>query len=100
MHFITRIRCAVLLVLALSSTLFAADAPAPLTLGINTWIGWGAGFVAKEKGFFGDLPVEFVIMDDWGVRQNAFISGKTQLDCSTVDTFALSAAQNMKGKVV
>jgi NitT/TauT family transport system substrate-binding protein len=81
-------------------TAHAAPLAIPLRVGLNTWLGFGTGYIAKEKGFFGDLPVEFVIMEDWGIRQNAFISGQTQIDLSTVDTLAISSSKNMQGKVI
>ena len=71
----------------------------PLHIGIATWPGFGPGFIAKEKGLFGNLPVEFSILDDFGIRQNAFTSGETHATISTLDSFAFESGQGVKGKV-
>src|SRR5690348_13786474 len=55
-----------------------------LNVGIATFPGHGPGFIAKERGFFGDLQVEFPILDDFTARQNAFTSGATDLTISTI----------------
>jgi NitT/TauT family transport system substrate-binding protein len=81
------------------SSVIAQPGAKAIHVGVDTWLGYGPGYIAKEKGFFGDLDVDLIIMDDWGVRQNAFISGKTQMDATTIDTFAISSAQNMKGSL-
>jgi NitT/TauT family transport system substrate-binding protein len=72
----------------------------PLRVGILTWPGYGPGYIAKEKGFFGDLPVEFLILDDFSARQAAFTSGQTQLTISTFDAFAYESAKGVDGKIV
>lgn len=72
--------------------------PPPLHVGIATWPGFGPGFIAKEKGFFGDLPVEFSILDDFSARQAAFSSGQTQATISTLDSFAYESAKGVEGK--
>lgn len=72
----------------------------PLNVGIATWPGFAPGYVAKEKGFFGDLVVDFFIIDDFTARQNAFTSGNTQATISTLDSYAFESAQGVEGKVV
>ncbi|SRR5579885_367621 len=74
--------------------------PQPIKLGIATWPGFAPSFIAKEKGFFGDLPVDISVLDDFSVRQNAFTSGQTQATISTLDSFAFESGQGVKGKVV
>src|SRR5262249_39162893 len=71
-----------------------------LNVGIATWPGHGPGFVAQEKGFFGNLKVNIIAIDDWAAKQNAFISGKNQLDCTTVDTLAMETAQRVPSKIL
>jgi NitT/TauT family transport system substrate-binding protein len=68
-------------------------------VGIENTVGCGAGFVALQKGYFNDLEVEFTIEDDWSIRQQAFLSGKIQMDVTTIDAFAISVSQNMKGSL-
>lgn len=72
----------------------------PLRVGIATWPGYAPGFIAKEKGFFGDLPVDFTVLDDFTIRQNAFTSGQNQATISSLDTFAFESGQGVKGKVI
>jgi NitT/TauT family transport system substrate-binding protein len=72
----------------------------PLKVGIATWPGYAPGFIAKEKGFFGDLPVDFTILDDFTIRQNAFTSGQNQATISSLDTYAFESGQGVRGKVV
>jgi len=68
-------------------------------VGIEATMGNGPGFVAKEKGFFGDLEVDFAVFTDDAIRQNAFISGNTQMTATTIDLFSIAAAQNTKGSI-
>lgn len=77
----------------------AADKPAPVVVGIATWLGYGPGYIAQEKGWFGELPVEFKVMDDWGLREQAFASGKIDIMATTVDTVAISASKGIKGPI-
>lgn len=72
----------------------------PLKVGIATWPGYAPGFIAKEKGFFGDLPVDFTVLDDFTIRQNAFTSGQNQATISSLDTYAFESGQGVRGKVV
>ncbi|MGD9564520.1 MAG: ABC transporter substrate-binding protein [Pyrinomonadaceae bacterium] len=72
--------------------------PQPFRVGLATYPGFAPGFIAKEKGFFGDLPVEFTILDDFTVRQNAFTSGQNDATISTLDSYAFESGQGVKGK--
>jgi NitT/TauT family transport system substrate-binding protein len=74
--------------------------PQNFIVGIATYPGFGPGFVAKERGYFGALPVDFSRMDDFTVRQNAFTSGKTHATISTLDSYAFESGQGVKGKVI
>jgi NitT/TauT family transport system substrate-binding protein len=70
------------------------------TVGIATWPGFAPGFIGKEKGFFGKLPVNFVILDDFSVRQNAFTSGETHATISTLDSYAFESGQGVNGNII
>ena len=74
--------------------------PQLFKVGLATYPGFAPGYVAKEKGFFGDLSVEFSILDDFTVRQNAFTSGQNNATVSTLDSYAFESGQGVKGKVV
>jgi NitT/TauT family transport system substrate-binding protein len=63
----------------------------PFNIAIVTWPGYGPLFVAKEKGFFGDLDVEFQVIDDTAPRHAAFKSGAADMIAETVDSFASGA---------
>lgn len=69
-------------------------------VGIATWPGFAPGFIAKEKGYFDNLEVEFIIIDDFSARQNAFTSGQTQATISTLDSYAFESGQGVEGKVI
>ncbi len=68
-------------------------------VGIATWPGFAPGFIAKEKGFFEDLPVEFLVIDDFPSRQSAFTSAQTHATISTLDSFAFESGQGVHGRV-
>ena len=68
----------------------------PLTVAIVTWPGVAIPFVAKEKGYFGDLDVEIKIIDDTNVRHAGFRTGDIDIISSTVDTVALEVVQVQK----
>lgn len=69
-------------------------------VGIATWPGFAPGFIATEKGYFNNLIVEFIIIDDFSARQSAFISGKTNATISTLDSYAFESGQGVEGKVI
>lgn len=71
----------------------------PFRVGIATWPGFAAGFVAQEKGFFDGLPVEFSNLDDFSARQAAFTSGHTDATISTLDSYAFESAKGVDGRV-
>jgi NitT/TauT family transport system substrate-binding protein len=88
----------IILILALLSC--TREPTEPIKVGIATWPGFAPSFIAKEKRFFGDLPVEISILDDFSIRQNAFTSGKTQVTISTLDSYAFESGQGVEGKVI
>jgi len=90
----------ILLLLTTSTCNNKPKVPEKLHIGIATWPGFAPGFIAREKGFFGSLPVEISILDDFSARQSAFTSGTTNTTISTLDSFAFESGQGVKGKVI
>jgi ABC-type nitrate/sulfonate/bicarbonate transport system substrate-binding protein len=78
----------------------APAAKTPLRITINSWIGWAPLYLAKEKGLNGGTQVEIIRVEDTGARKSTMISGKVDGYASSVDNFALDAAQGVPGKIV
>ena len=72
----------------------------PLRITINSWIGWAPLFLARDKGLFDGLQVDIVRVEDTGTRKSTMISGAVDGYASSVDNFALDAAQGVPGKIV
>lgn len=49
---------------------------------------------------FGDLKVDFRVIDDFSARQAAFVSGSTDLTIGTIDSFAFDLAKGIPGTVI
>ena len=73
---------------------------APLQITINSWIGWAPLYLAKEKGLNDGAEVEIIRVEDTGARKSTMISGEVDGYASSVDNFALDAAQGVPGKIV
>jgi|ERR1043165_6211712 NitT/TauT family transport system substrate-binding protein len=71
-----------------------------LNVGIATWPGFAPGYVAKEKGFFDGLDVQFYIIDDFTARQASFKSNKTQATIVTIDSYAFDEGNDIDGKLI
>jgi NitT/TauT family transport system substrate-binding protein len=70
------------------------------TITINSWVGYGPLFIAKEKKFFGDVALDIKFIEDAGARRLAMISGSVDGYGSTVDNLAIDATFGVKGKTV
>ena len=83
---------------------FVAQRPAKgaqsTQIGIATWPGFAPSFLAKERGYFGDVNVGINVLDDFSARQAAFISGKTDFTIYTIDSLAFDAGKGVRGKIV
>ena len=73
---------------------------APLKITINSWIGWAPLYLAQEKGLNDGVEVEIIRVEDTGARKSTMISGEVDGYASSVDNFALDAAQGVPGKIV
>lgn len=60
---------------------------APFHVAFNEWVGFAPFFLAKEKGFFGDLPVEFDFVALEGDKRAGLYAGRFQMICETTDMF-------------
>jgi NitT/TauT family transport system substrate-binding protein len=72
----------------------------PLKLSVNSWVGWGPLFIAKEKGFFGSNDVDITFMEDAGARRSAMLAGQVDAYASSVDNLAIDATFGIEGKTV
>lgn len=100
-------RKASLLLVAALLTFQPAAAQAPkvddvqtLSITLNSWVGWGPLFIAKEKGFFGSPKVDLTFVEDAGARRLAMVSGQVDGYASSVDNLAIDATFGVKGKTV
>jgi NitT/TauT family transport system substrate-binding protein len=73
---------------------------APLKITINSWVGWGPLFIAREKGLFDGLNVELNFSEDAGTRRTAMIAGQVDGYASSVDNLAIDATFGVVGKTV
>jgi NitT/TauT family transport system substrate-binding protein len=69
-------------------------------IGVATWIGYGAVYVAKERGFFRGLDVEIQRSDDPNVLTAGMLRGDLDGYCTTLDNFVISAAGGLPGTIV
>lgn len=59
----------------------------PFHIGMTMWSGYGPFFLAKEKGFFGDLPVELDFIDTGADQVSGLYAGRFQMLAITIDMF-------------
>lgn len=77
------------------------QAKEPFRITMNDWVGFGPLFLAKDKGFFGDLPVDlnFIMLE--GDRRAALYSGRVEMVCDTIDIFENNrTTADYTGKIV
>jgi NitT/TauT family transport system substrate-binding protein len=76
-------------------------APRPsFRLGVATWIGYGAVYIAIEKGLFKEVDVEILRSDDPNVFNAGMLRGELDGYCTTLDNFVISAAGGLPGRIV
>lgn len=97
----------VLAVAGLVSTSFmglnaAAEAAEKLTVAHSTWIGYGALYIAKEKGYFDEagVDVELKIIEASSDAIAAMQGGQIEASASSVDNFSLFAGNGAKLSVI
>lgn len=59
----------------------------PFHVAFNEWVGFAPFFLAKEKGFYGDLPVEFDFVALEGDKRAGLYADRFQMICETTDMF-------------
>lgn len=71
-------------------------------IAILTWVGYGPFFVAKEQGFFENygLNVDILTIEDSASRRSALANQTVQFSISTLDMFAIEAAQGVPATCV
>jgi NitT/TauT family transport system substrate-binding protein len=75
--------------------------PLHLTLGFNTWVGYGPFYVADKKEFFTaeGLQVELQRIEGTAERRAALIAGRLDALGTTIDDVAVGAEQGVPAKV-
>lgn len=68
-----------------------------VTIGMITFPGYAPLYLAKEKGFFGDLDVELVRIEAIGDLRAALSSGKIDIYASTYDIFQANQGSDVPG---
>lgn len=93
MKTIVRLALASAIAISLSPIGGYALAAQKLTIAHSTWIGYGALYIAKEKGFFekAGLDVELKIIEASSDALAAMQGGQIDVVASTVDNFSLFA---------
>lgn len=80
----------------------SAEAAEKLTVAHSTWIGYGALYIAKEKGYFDEagVDVELKIIEASSDAIAAMQGGQIEASASSVDNFALFAGNGAKLSVI
>jgi len=74
---------------------------AEFNIGFDQWVGFAPFFLAKEKGYFGDLQVKTHNVSSQAEKREGLKSGKFQMICETMDMFQLDReAPDYAGKIV
>jgi NitT/TauT family transport system substrate-binding protein len=70
-------------------------------IGFNQWVGFAPFFLAKEKGYFGDLDVSLNFIDVEGDKRAGLESGRLQMICETMDMFQSNRdSSNYSGTII
>jgi NitT/TauT family transport system substrate-binding protein len=75
--------------------------PQPFNIAFNEWVGFAPFFVAKDLGYFGNLPVDFDFIAVEGDKRAGLYAGRFQMICETLDMFETSReSQDFPGKII
>lgn len=91
---------AIALILGISSCNWGSKKPTEkqkVTIGMVTFPGYAPLYLAKEKGFFGDLEVNLVRIEAIGDLRAALSSGKIDMYASTYDIFQANQGSDVPG---
>jgi NitT/TauT family transport system substrate-binding protein len=93
---------AVLVIVFLSGCLTVPEQSTeePFKISFTTWIGYGPLFVAEEKGFFGDLDVEIIQIEENSQILAALAGERIDGSSYILDTFVRAKAQGLPLVVV
>ncbi len=56
-------------------------------IGFNQWVGFAPFYLAKERGYYGDLDVSLNFIDLEGDKRAGLYSGRLDMICETMDMF-------------
>ncbi len=70
-------------------------------IGFNEWVGFAPLYLAKEKGFFGNLDVQLHFIALEGDKRAGLYADRFQMICETIDMFQIERDEkNYPGKIV
>ncbi len=91
----------VVAMVVLAFVLHRPPAEQTFEIGFNEWVGFAPFFLAKEKGYFGDLDVKLHFIDLEGDKRAGLYSGRLQMICETMDMFQTNRDKtDYPGKIV
>lgn len=78
-----------LIVISLTITVltFSCAKKKPFNIGFNEWVGFAPFFLAKEKGYYGDLDVQMNFIALEGDKRAGLYADRFQMICETMDMF-------------
>jgi NitT/TauT family transport system substrate-binding protein len=74
---------------------------APFHVAFNEWVGFAPLFLARDLGYFGDLPVEFDFVAVEGDKRAGLYAGRFDMICETADMFQTNRdSTDFPGKII
>jgi NitT/TauT family transport system substrate-binding protein len=67
----------------------------PVAIAVSPWVGYGPLYVAKDKGFFGDLVVQINIVKDLDKRISQLMGGYAQIVAVPVDAMVAKSRREL-----
>lgn len=78
-----------------------AEEKEPFSIGFNEWVGFAPFFLAKEKGYYGDLDVRMNFIALEGDKRAGLYADRFQMICETMDMFQTERdTADYPGKIV
>ena len=72
----------------------------PIKIGVNGWPPCELWYIAQEKGYFGDTPVEIVRFSTWSDNMDSLYVGKIDLTHSTYFNAVYYDSRGESGKII
>jgi len=84
----------ILVITAVAPPAFAQEKH-PIAIAVSPWVGYGPLYVAKDKGFFGDLVVTITIIPDDDRRISQLMGGYAQIVVAPVDAMVAKSRREL-----